>query len=304
MSITRVPLEINRLHGDGVRVSRVQGAALLRTVIFSLLYTHATVLLDPDGTSDTRHDVPLGAGFSILLVDLLPYLNNYGAVSSFRRVRTALWPAGFPVYASSMLFRQPTGAMPCRIFVGIAVPPAVFPDLANINATLGSDYWLGSITTGLSPDKKRLALLGAQQFIDSVNYPGIRSPEFGGLGRTSFPIVLATRVSAVSCETRSNREDFLELYFAELIHTRVVERFQVRETLEAVCLAHDPSRITRTGSGSPLLPGPLPFHSISSERSSGSSWLSLRWTGQRTSVFPSITASGLSDARIPRAKAS
>jgi hypothetical protein len=35
--------------------------------------------------------------------------------------------------------------------------------LANITATLGSFYWLGFETSGLSPDKKRLALLGAQQ---------------------------------------------------------------------------------------------------------------------------------------------
>lgn len=48
-------------------------------------------------------------------------------------------------------------------YVGNAVAPAIFNDLANINATLGSYFWLGFITTGLSPDKKRLALLGAQR---------------------------------------------------------------------------------------------------------------------------------------------
>jgi hypothetical protein len=32
-----------------------------------------------------------------------------------------------------------------------------------MTATLGSFYWLGFETTGLSPDKKRLALLGAQR---------------------------------------------------------------------------------------------------------------------------------------------
>ena len=50
-----------------------------------------------------------------------------------------------------------------RLCVGNAVAPAIFNDLANINATLGSYFWLGFITTGLSPDKKRLALLGAQR---------------------------------------------------------------------------------------------------------------------------------------------
>jgi hypothetical protein len=32
-----------------------------------------------------------------------------------------------------------------------------------MTATLGSFYWLGFETTGLSPDKKRLAWLGAQR---------------------------------------------------------------------------------------------------------------------------------------------
>ena len=41
--------------------------------------------------------------------------------------------------------------------------PLVFNGLANTTATLGSFYWLGFETTGLSPDKKRLAWLGAQR---------------------------------------------------------------------------------------------------------------------------------------------
>jgi len=63
---------------------------------------------DPGGTFDTRHGVSSGAGFSILLLDPLPRLYYYGAISTFRRMRTALWPACFPVYASPMLFRQTT----------------------------------------------------------------------------------------------------------------------------------------------------------------------------------------------------
>jgi len=34
-----------------------------------------------------------------------------------------------------------------------------------MTATLGSFYWLGFETSGLSPDKKRLAWLGAQQYL-------------------------------------------------------------------------------------------------------------------------------------------
>jgi hypothetical protein len=41
--------------------------------------------------------------------------------------------------------------------------PRLFIGLANTTATLGSFYWLGFETTGLSPDKKRLAWLGAQR---------------------------------------------------------------------------------------------------------------------------------------------
>ena len=77
-------------------------------------------------------------------------------------MRFALWRS---VYASSMLFRHPStfhhGGF--RQYVGNAVAPAIFNDLANIDATLGYYFWLGFITTGLSPDKKRLALLGAQR---------------------------------------------------------------------------------------------------------------------------------------------
>ena len=46
--------------------------------------------------------------------------------------------------------------------------PRISNGLANTTATLGSFYWLGFETSGLSPDKKRLAWLGAQQYIGSV----------------------------------------------------------------------------------------------------------------------------------------
>ena len=46
--------------------------------------------------------------------------------------------------------------------------PQISNGLANITATLGSFYWLGFETTGLSPDKKRLAWLGAQRKSDST----------------------------------------------------------------------------------------------------------------------------------------
>jgi hypothetical protein len=52
--------------------------------------------------------------------------------------------------------------------------PLVFNELADIPATLGNDVWPGFIISGLSPDKKRLASLGAQQFYYAVflQFPG------------------------------------------------------------------------------------------------------------------------------------
>ena len=44
-------------------------------------------------------------------------------------------------------------------------PPRISYGLADTTATLGSFYWLGFETSGLSPDKKRLAWLGAQRIV-------------------------------------------------------------------------------------------------------------------------------------------
>jgi len=49
--------------------------------------------------------------------------------------------------------------------------PRLFDDLADFNAILGSRCWLGFTASGLSPDKKRLALLGAQQFYYAGGLP-------------------------------------------------------------------------------------------------------------------------------------
>ena len=47
---------------------------------------------------------------------------------------------------------------------------AIFDDLADFNAILGSRCWLGFTASGLSPDKKRLALLGAQRRVRESFY--------------------------------------------------------------------------------------------------------------------------------------
>ena len=51
----------------------------------------------------------------------------------------------------------------------------MFNGLADTTATLGSFYWLGFETSGLSPDKKRLAYLGAQRL--KCGTAGERRPE-------------------------------------------------------------------------------------------------------------------------------
>src|ERR1035437_2754 len=123
--------------------------------------------VDPGGTLDTRRCASSGAGFSILLLDLPPHPNTYGAISTFGRMRPALWPAWFPVYASIMLFPHPSDSLSGKtsgFMLFTRCLPRISNGLANMTATLGSFYWLGFETSCLSHDKKRLASLGAQQF--------------------------------------------------------------------------------------------------------------------------------------------
>jgi len=124
--------------------------------------------VDPGGTFSACHfpfRIALsGAGFSILLVNLLPHLNTYGAISTFRRMRAALWPAEFPVYASAMTFPHPSASKSASGFMLFTrCLPRSSNGLAVMSATLGSFYWLGFETSDLSSDKKRLAWLGAQR---------------------------------------------------------------------------------------------------------------------------------------------
>ena len=64
-----------------------------------------------------------------------------------------------------MLFPHPSASKAASGFMLLTrCPPRfIFHGLANMTATLGSFYWLGFETSGLSPDKKRLAWLGAQR---------------------------------------------------------------------------------------------------------------------------------------------
>jgi hypothetical protein len=68
------------------------------------------------------------------------------------------------VYASIVLFPHPSASRSASGFLLLTrCLPRFSYGLANTTATLGSFYWLGFETTGLSPDKKRLAWLGAQR---------------------------------------------------------------------------------------------------------------------------------------------
>ena len=153
---------------------------------------------DPGGTSDTRHVASFGAGllratsrrsplrgspagwlsrsarFSITLVNLLPHETLTGLYQPSGVCET---PCGlrdsasaptipappFPVYASIMLFPHPSASKAASgVMLFTRCLPRIANGLANITATLGSFYWLGFETSGLSPDKKRLAWLGAR----------------------------------------------------------------------------------------------------------------------------------------------
>ena len=105
------------------------------------------------------HGARNDAAFPLTLQGRLPRPASYGAVSILREMRTPLRPGRFPVYASPMLF--PRGVVLTSMVLVTRFSSRDFIDLANIDATLGSYYWLGFTTYGLSPYKKRLALLGA-----------------------------------------------------------------------------------------------------------------------------------------------
>src|SRR6478609_11408568 len=63
-----------------------------------------------------------------------------------------------------MLFPHPSASKAASGFMLVTrCLPRGSDELASMTATLGSFYWLGFETSGLSPDKKRLAWLGAQQ---------------------------------------------------------------------------------------------------------------------------------------------
>ena len=98
-----------------------------------------------------RHGGRRNAGFPSLLPGLLPRLDIYGAISTFRRVRSALWPAGFPVYASVVPFPHPSAAGASGFMLFTRCLPRSSNGLADTPATLGNDRWLGFIISGLSP---------------------------------------------------------------------------------------------------------------------------------------------------------
>ena len=135
------------------------------------------------------------------LVGKVSHLNTYGAISTFRRMRAALWPAelrslrsrhasqapapppaqhrfmypctAFPVYASAMTFPHPSASKSASGFgLFTRCLPRSSNGLAVMSATLGSFYWLGFETSDLSSDKKRLAWLGAQRLGSATGYRG------------------------------------------------------------------------------------------------------------------------------------
>jgi len=160
---------------DGTEASRVRGARFELSGSFgficSLLCNHATTYSTTPVEPRHTHQIACrDAAFPVTLAGRLPRLTTYEAVSIFGGLRVPLRPGCFAVYASQMLFRHPSTRSGFRQFVGNAVAPAIFNGLANTHARLASYFWLGFITTGLPPDKKRLAWLGAQRLRPATRY--------------------------------------------------------------------------------------------------------------------------------------
>jgi hypothetical protein len=66
--------------------------------------------------------------------------------------------AGQSVYASIVPFPRPSASKAASGFLLFTrFLPRLFIGLADTTATPGGFHWLGFETTGLSPDKKRLA---------------------------------------------------------------------------------------------------------------------------------------------------
>jgi hypothetical protein len=141
---------------------------------YSLLSRHTTILLDSGGTVKGSPIRPPQCGLPRNVSRSASTMNSYGAVSIFGSLRDSLRSEWFPVYASLMLFRHPSHPWVVRFFVGHAVSSANFNDLANMSAKLGNYFWLGFIIMGLSPNKKRHALHGAQRRSPPTPCPGAR----------------------------------------------------------------------------------------------------------------------------------
>jgi len=135
-----------------------------------------------------------------------------------------------------------------RVHVVDAVPPARFDGLANTTATLGSFYWLGFETSGLSPEKKRLAWLGAQQFLLWKQERDI-SRRWDERGRFSWSkdffhskeIMGAFGVAAKG-----------GIYYGSPYHQRVFEILISSLLLRGCSILHD---ILRVDDSQPALPG-------------------------------------------------
>ena len=113
------------------------------------------------------------------LRDFVPF----GTCAKASHLQEALSRPRQSVYASIMLFPHPSV---CTQLPGTSLvtrfPPRIIDGLAHITATLGSLYWLGFETTGLSPDKKRLA------YRRTASSPPTADQKTGQLGSGGTPL--------------------------------------------------------------------------------------------------------------------
>ncbi len=172
---------------------------------YSLLSKHTTTLFDSGGTVKGSPIRPPQCGLPRNVSRSASTMNSYGAVIILRSLRDSLRSEWFPVYASLMLFRHPSHPWVVRLFVGNAVPSATFNDLANTSAKLGNYFWLGFIIMGLSPDKKRHALHGAQRLVHQPLTGKPDSSEAVERLQTTHRADKLKERSAVRCDVLLNR---------------------------------------------------------------------------------------------------
>jgi hypothetical protein len=95
--------QVSRVRGERLPISG-EASFILSRFFPHMPRSYATPVEPPRA----RHGAPGGAAFPVTLAGRPPHLNSYGAVLILGSLQDSLRPERFPVYASPMLFRQPS----------------------------------------------------------------------------------------------------------------------------------------------------------------------------------------------------